>query len=86
MPNPVRLISSDHNLRHKNAEDKSAHVVGFLKFTLGIVRSKKIGCTLETAGSLENFNLSRKLQSNALGSEIVCFLLLLVLMCVFYWF
>ena len=54
--------------------------------TLGIVRSKKIGCTLETAGSLENFNLSRKLQSNALGSEIVCFLLLLVLMCVFYWF
>ena len=55
-------------------------------YTLGIVRSKKIGCTLETAGSLENFNLSRKLQSNALGSEIVCFLLLLVLMCVFYWF
>ena len=33
MPNPVRLISSDHNLRHKNAEDKSAHVVGFLKFS-----------------------------------------------------
>ena len=51
--------------------------------TLGIVRSKKIGCTLETAGSLENFNLSRKLQSNALGSEIVGFLLLLVLMCIF---
>ena len=59
---------------------------GLLRNPLGIVRSKKIGCTLETAGSLENFNLSRKLQSNALGSEIVCFLLLLVLMCVFYWF
>ena len=67
--------------KHRSASGESDKV-----HTLGIVRSKKIGCTFETAGSLENFNLSRKLQSNALGSEIVCFLLLLVLMCVFYWF